>query len=97
VLPHSPAYGEREGSRHGTANGKTWQEQPDAGGDAAAAEHYAEIRAELKRKGQSIGANDLMIAAHARSEGAVVVTNNEKDFGRVKGLKLENWTRQVRA
>ena len=59
---------------------------------AKAAEHYAEIRADLRRKGQSIGANDLMIAAHARSEGAIVVTNNVKDFGRVKGLKVENWT-----
>ena len=38
-----------------------------------------------------VGANDLMIAAHARSLGAVVVTNNTKDFARVKGLKLENW------
>ncbi|MCX7167915.1 MAG: PIN domain-containing protein [Rhodocyclales bacterium] len=59
---------------------------------ARAAAHYAEIRADLKRKGQSIGANDLMIAAHARSEGAIVVTNNVKGFGRVKGLKVENWT-----
>ena len=59
---------------------------------AEAAAHYAEIRADLKRKGQSIGANDLMIAAHARSIGATVVTNNVKDFGRVKGLKVVNWT-----
>jgi tRNA(fMet)-specific endonuclease VapC len=57
----------------------------------AAAEHYADIRAHLKKSGQLIGANDLMIAAHARSIGAIVVTNNVKDFGRVKGLKLENW------
>ena len=56
-----------------------------------AAEHYADIRAELKKKGQQLGANDLLIAAHARSMGAVIVTNNVKDFGRVKGLKLENW------
>lgn len=56
-----------------------------------AAEHYAEIRADLKKRGQLIGANDLMIAAHARSIGAVVVTNNVKDFGRVKALKIENW------
>lgn len=56
-----------------------------------AAEHYAEIRADLKKKGQMIGANDLMIAAHARSLDATVVTNNVKDFGRVKGLKVENW------
>ena len=56
-----------------------------------AAEHYAEIRADLKKKGQLIGANDLMIAAHARSMNAVIVTNNVKDLGRVKGLKVENW------
>jgi len=56
-----------------------------------AAQHYAEIRMELKKKGQQLGANDLMIAAHARSMEAVIVTNNVKDFGRVKGLKLENW------
>ena len=56
-----------------------------------AAEHYAEIRADLKKKGQIIGSNDLLIAAHARSLGAVIVTNNVKDFRRVKGLQLENW------
>ncbi len=56
-----------------------------------AAEHYAEIRADLKKRGQLIGSNDLLIAAHARSTGAVVVTNNVKDFGRVKGLEVENW------
>jgi tRNA(fMet)-specific endonuclease VapC len=58
---------------------------------ALAARHYAEIRADLKKRGSMIGANDLMIAAHARSLGAVVVTNNTKDFARVKGLKVENW------
>ena len=57
----------------------------------AAAEHYAEIRADLKKRGQLIGANDLLIAAHARSLGATVVTNNSKDFRRVKRLKTENW------
>jgi tRNA(fMet)-specific endonuclease VapC len=56
-----------------------------------AAEHYADIRADLKKSGQLIGSNDLMIAAHARSLGAIVVTNNVKDFRRIKGLKLENW------
>lgn len=58
--------------------------------DAAA--HYAEIRATLKRRGEMIGANDLFIAAHARSLGATLVTNNTWEFGRVPGLKLENWT-----
>ncbi len=56
-----------------------------------AARHYAEIRSDLKRKGSMIGANDLLIAAHARSIGAIVVTNNTKEFTRVKGLKIENW------
>ncbi|HVL65695.1 MAG TPA: type II toxin-antitoxin system VapC family toxin [Vicinamibacterales bacterium] len=57
-----------------------------------AASHYAEIRADLKRQGRMIGANDLFIAAHARSLGLRLVTNNTAEFGRVKGLKLENWT-----
>lgn len=57
-----------------------------------AAKHYAEIRADLKKRGAQMGAADLMIAAHARALGAIVVTNNVKDFGRVKGLQVENWT-----
>jgi tRNA(fMet)-specific endonuclease VapC len=56
-----------------------------------AAEHHADIRADLKKKGQLIGSNDLLIAAHARSLAATVVTNNVKDFGRVKDLRIENW------
>ena len=58
-----------------------------------AAQHFAEIRVDLKRRGALLGAADLMIAAHARSMGAVVVTNTVKDFGRVKGLQVENWTK----
>ena len=57
----------------------------------AAAEHYGEIRAELQKNGQPIGNNDLWIAAHARAEGWVVVTNNEREFERVPGLVVENW------
>lgn len=57
-----------------------------------AAPHYAEIRVDLKRRGAQLGAADLMIAAHAQTMGAIVVTNNVKDFGRVKGLQVENWT-----
>ena len=56
-----------------------------------AAEHYADFRVDLKKKGQPIGSNDLMIAAHARSLGAIVVANNAKDFRRIKRLKRENW------
>lgn len=59
----------------------------------AAAEHYAEIRADLKVRGNMIGANDLLIAAQSRSLGAVLVTNNVGEFERVPGLKVENWTR----
>ena len=56
-----------------------------------AAEHYGDIRAELETCGTPIGAMDMMIAAHARSLRAVLVTNNLKHFTKVKGLKLENW------
>jgi tRNA(fMet)-specific endonuclease VapC len=56
-----------------------------------AAQHYGSIRSELERRGQPIGVNDLHIAAHARSEGLVLVTNNLKEFDRVSGLLLENW------
>ena len=50
-----------------------------------AATHYAQIRADLKKRGQMIGANDLLIAAHARSLGFALVTNNTAEFGRVRG------------
>ena len=58
----------------------------------AAAKHYAEIRADLKKRGAMIGANDLFIAAHARALGLTLVTNNTAEFERVNGLALENWT-----
>jgi tRNA(fMet)-specific endonuclease VapC len=58
----------------------------------AAAVHYAKIRADLKTLGTMIGANDLFIAAHARSLGLTLVTNNTRGFGRVRDLALENWT-----
>ena len=57
-----------------------------------AATHYADIRATLHRSGQMIGPNDLLIAAHARSLGLVLVSNNVREFGRVPGLSVENWT-----
>ena len=57
-----------------------------------AAPFYARIRADLKRRGMLIGANDLFIAAHAASLGLTLVTNNTKEFRRVRGLALENWT-----
>jgi tRNA(fMet)-specific endonuclease VapC len=53
--------------------------------------HYGAIRAALEAKGQPIGGNDLWIAAHARSAGLTVVTNNEREFKRVPQLKVQNW------
>lgn len=58
---------------------------------ARAGAAYGEIRSELERAGKSIGNNDLWIAAHARAVGLVLVTNNEREFRRVDGLKIENW------
>ncbi len=58
----------------------------------AAAEAYATIRAELELNGEMIGNNDLWIAAHALAAGLILVTNNEKEFRRVRRLKVQNWT-----
>jgi tRNA(fMet)-specific endonuclease VapC len=57
-----------------------------------AAPHYAKIRADLRTRGKMIGSNDLLIAAHARSLGLTLVTNNTREFGRVHNLAIENWT-----
>ena len=60
--------------------------------DNEAANQYGVIRAELEAAGTLIGAMDMMIAAHAKSIKAVLVTNNQKHFTKVKGLKIDNWT-----
>jgi tRNA(fMet)-specific endonuclease VapC len=57
-----------------------------------AAEIYGVIRADLEGRGQQIGNNDLWIAAHALAANLILVTNNEREFTRVKGLKIQNWT-----
>jgi tRNA(fMet)-specific endonuclease VapC len=56
-----------------------------------AAESYGALRAELESNGEMIGNNDLWIAAHALAAGLTLVTNNEKEFRRVPGLKIQNW------
>jgi tRNA(fMet)-specific endonuclease VapC len=61
----------------------------------SAAQHYGSIRAALERAGTPIGVNDLHIAAHARSAGLVVVTNNLGEFERVPALRVEDWTSAV--
>lgn len=59
--------------------------------DGSAAAHAGQIRAELARLGMPIGPYDQLIVGHARSQGLVLVTNNEKEFARVPGLRTENW------
>jgi tRNA(fMet)-specific endonuclease VapC len=61
-------------------------ELPVQAGDA-----YGAIRATLETKGEMIGNNDLWIAAHARAAGLTLVTNNEREFRRIQGLKIQNW------
>ena len=59
--------------------------------DEAAADHAADIRADLERKGAVIGAYDLLIAGHARSKGLAMITGNLGEFRRVEGLRCEDW------
>ena len=61
------------------------------GFDAKAAEEYGRIRYDLNNKGVLIGGNDLLIAAHAKSIGMTLITNNTKEFERVEGLNIDNW------
>lgn len=56
-----------------------------------AATSYGMVRADLEKKGTPIGPLDMMIAGHAKSLGCTIVTNNVKEFSRVKGLKVANW------
>lgn len=57
----------------------------------ASAQAYADTRTTLEKQGQVIGVHDMLIAAHALSLGATIVTNNTKEFERIKGLTIENW------
>lgn len=59
--------------------------------DVPADAEYGEIRAELEAIGKPIGGNDLLIAAHARSAGVIIVTANADEFKRIRGMKVENW------
>lgn len=61
--------------------------------DHHAAEHSGQLRAELARQGKPIGPYDQMIAGHARSLGLILVTNNEREFNRAPGLRVENWVK----
>ena len=58
---------------------------------AQAAAHYGQVRTELERAGTPVGPHDMLIGAHARSEGLITVTNNRREFDRIPGLRVENW------
>lgn len=59
----------------------------------AAADHYARLRGAQKTSGNRVGYMDTLIACHALAENLTLVTNNERDFSRIPGLKIENWAR----
>ena len=62
--------------------------------DKQAAVYYGDVRSSLEKRGEIIGGNDLLIAAHALSLGWILVTNNEREFSRVEGLKIVNWAEE---
>ena len=62
--------------------------------DAKAAEEYGIIRTDLEKQGTPIGSFDMLIAAHAKADNYILVTNNEREFKRIKGLKVENWIKE---
>jgi tRNA(fMet)-specific endonuclease VapC len=64
--------------------------------DREAAAAYGHVRSDLARRGERIGGYDMLIAAHAVSRSDTLVTNNEREFGRVKDLVLENWAKESR-
>ena len=62
--------------------------------DKQAAVCYGDVSSNLEKRGETIGGNDLLIAAHALSLGWILVTNNEREFNRIEGLKVENWAKE---
>ena len=65
--------------------------------DMRAAMHFGQLRAELAKSGKLIGPYDMMIAGHARALGLILVTNNQREFDRVSGLRVENWAVSCRS
>ena len=76
-----------------TAYATTMKYIPVLGLEPVVAQHYSQIRLALTRAGTPIGGNDILIAAHGLALGCTVVTDNEDEFRRVAGLKVENWTK----
>ena len=71
--------------------GQLMQVLPACSLPLTAGEHYGQIRAAVQKQGQHVGNNDLWLAAHARAEGWILVSNNTREFERVPGLPMENW------
>jgi tRNA(fMet)-specific endonuclease VapC len=89
-------YGARKSARSAEALARLEELRqllPVAALPEGASETYGSTRADLEAKGEQIGNNDLWIAAHAQAANLTLVTNNEKEFRRVRGLKIENWTK----
>ena len=63
--------------------------------DSHAAEEYGKIKADLQSQGKIIGPMDLLIASHAKSKGLTIITNNTKEFKRVKQLEVEDWSKPL--
>ena len=63
--------------------------------DAKASQHYGQVKVALEKKGEIIGENDIHIAAHAISQGLILVTNNLREFKRVPNLAIENWVLEL--
>ena len=63
--------------------------------EAPADRLYGELRVDLERSGRPIGANDMLIAAHALALDCILVTANEREFSRIAQLRIENWLRQL--
>src|SRR5262245_47278776 len=59
---------------------------------APADQCYADLRADLERRGRPVGANDMLIAAHALALDCVLVTDNTREFARIRGMRVENWS-----
>lgn len=62
--------------------------------DVNAATTYGEVRTALEKRGKPLGAYDMLIAAHALSLGLILITDNEREFGQVRSLAVENWRRK---
>jgi tRNA(fMet)-specific endonuclease VapC len=86
-IENNPSYRSRERTKAFMETLNVLGMEPDV------AKAYGRIRAELKRTGSELGPNDLLIAAHAISLGATLVTGDDRAFSRVPGLNVENWLR----